>query len=101
MTIVYFRMGASSVRLSCTLDGRIDFSILGRKFKLDPTTIELNGVLYREDELKSEKTWEQIKAEFEAEGDTLGGKDDPVIVDGEPAVPAVPAVSIGMFPAGT
>ena len=95
MTIVYFRMGASPpVRLSCTLDGRIDFSILGRKFKLDPTTIELNGVLYREDELKLEKTWEQIKAEFEAEGDTLGGKEDPVIVDGT-------AVSTGMFPAGT
>ena len=99
MPVVYFKTGAAEpVGLRCTRDGKIDFSELGREFKLDPSSIKLNAIRIPKVGPLSEDTWEQIKADFEKEGEPLGTKEDALIVTGEVAVPAW---STGMFPTRT
>lgn len=94
MQVVYFKTGASEHVGLCTHDGRIDFCRLSREFKLDPTTVKLNGILLSLVKPLSEETWENIEKYFKTNGEPVGGKNDHVIVTGETAVPAV---STGMF----
>lgn len=101
MKDAYFKTDTSRpVQFLCTSDGRIDISGLGVKFGLDPTSIELNGVVVPMTvvtPVESRSNWEQIKEYFTEKGKAVGTQEDPVVVSGTAAV----HVDTGMFPART
>ena len=93
MKVVYFKTeSAPSVRV-LVCDGRIDYSVLGDEFELDPTSIELN-----ESMCPRKAMWDEIEEFFKKGREPAGTKEDPMIVTRKPRVHGA---STGMFPSRT
>jgi len=80
---VYFKTDSSQL-VSCIVrnDGGIDFDVLGREFKLFPSSIKLNGFIVPRAGSKSECTWEELEELFKQERIPAGTEEDPVVVSG-------------------
>ena len=79
MKLVYFKTELAPPIRVLVHDGRIDYSALGDKYELDPTSIELNESL-----CPREAVWEEIEEFFKKGGEPAGTKEDPVIVTRKP-----------------
>jgi len=99
MASVYYKTDTSeSVEVFFAPKGKIDFSLLGRAFNVNPMSIQLNGSWIPLEGLESRILWTQIEKSFRESGMPVGTKENPVMLAG---VAQVRAVSPGMLSAHT
>ena len=79
MKVVYFKTKSAPPVRVLVRNGRIDYSALGDKFELEPTSIKLNESL-----CPKEVVWKEIEEFFKKGREPAGTKEDSIIVTRKP-----------------